>query len=699
MEQAAQENWQRYQYGKDRGHLRYMAQAARCEGMYLGGGRQWSPEDAAILAEQGRPAYEFNEVLPSINSAIGYQIQNRMDIAYRPKGGDADLNTATILSKLAMHICQGNQFHWQETQLCGDGFIEHRGYWDVRVSFDQNIKGEIVIGTLDPRDVVPDPDAKTYDPDGWGDVTVTRWLTLDEIDQRYGKEARRIALESNDQGHDFGEEDAETRRNTFGSEGLRGLSDAYMASGDRIDRYRVIDRQRFVFELTPCLVFPQSGDVQIEANLSAESIEDALRQGAVRAKRMQRRVKWVVSTYSRVLFDEYSPYEHFTVVPYFCYFRRGQTSGMVDNAIGPQEALNKAVSQYIHIVNSMANSGWTVEEGSLTNMDTDDLEENGARTGLVIEYKRGSTAPAKIQPNQVPAGVDRLIDRSDKALKDVTVPEAMRGIGGANEAGVAIQSKQFASQQQLSVPLDNLAYSRRLLAMRILKLIQRYYDSYRVFRITETDPLTGKNVERVLEINKFDPATESYLYDVTVGTYDVVISEVPMQVTFENSQFQQVLDMRKEGIRIPDAVVVKYSGLTDKQEILDSLQGDKPPVDPSLQAKADLLEAQTRKTDAEADLVRSRTVNEGVTAMYSSTQAAQVLMQVPGASSVADGLLRSAGFVDKDAAPIVPAAPAVAQPVDLPHNTDPLTPAGPARGLMSGIETQRADGVRVPPQT
>lgn len=699
MDLIAQENWQRYQYGKDRGHLQYMAQAAKCEGMYLGGGEQWSPEDVAILAEQGRPAYEFNEIMPSVNSAVGYQIHNRMDIAYKPAGGDGDLQTATILSKVAMQICRANQFHWKETQAFSDGCIEQRGYYDVRVSFDRNIKGEVVIDTLDPLDVVPDPDAKTYDPDGWGDVCVTRWLTLDEIEQRYGKQARTNAEQSNDAGVDFGEEDGETQRNTFGAEGMSGLADAYTAAGDGTSRYRVIDRQRFVYELTPCIVFPQSGDVQVEANLSKETVEDALRQGAVRAKRMQRRVRWVVSTFSRVLFDDYSPYEHYTVVPYFAYFRRGKTRGMVDNGIGPQEALNKAVSQFIHIVNSAANSGWEVEENSLANMDTEDLEVNGARTGLVIEYKKGTTPPKKIQPNQVPTGVDRLIDRADKALKDVTVPEAMRGLPGPETSGVAIQSKQFASQQQLAVPLDNLAYTRRLLAMRILKLVQRYYDSYRVFRITETDPRTGREVERVLEINRYDPASGGYLFDVTVGTYDVVISEQPMQVTFENSQFEQVMEMRKAGIAIPDRLALRYSSLADKHELIESLPDPaQQPADPTLQAKAELMAAQARKTDADTEHVKSQTVGVNVTAQYSATQAAQVLMQVPGAAGAADGLLRSAGAVDHDAAPIVPDAPVGGAPAELPPNPDPLTPVGPAQGLTSGIETQRADGVREPNQ-
>lgn len=690
-DQAARENWQRYCHGKDRGHIDYTEQAARCEGMYLGGGEQWSAADKDILTAQKRPFYEFNEILPSVNSAIGYQIQNRMDIAFKPRGAKGDMEVATILQKVAMQIADSSSLHWVETKVFSDGLIEQRGYYDVRMDFDNNIKGEVAVSDLDPRDVIPDPDAKSYDPDKWSDVIITRWLTLDEIEQLYKKPARIKAEESNDQGQDFGDADDDGRRNKFGNNDT-ALYDAYGAEGDGRNRYRVIDRQRWEYTMTDCLVFPDTGDIHVMEHMAADSIRDALEKGAIQTRRMRRRVKWTVSTFSKTLHDEFSPYEHFTVVPYFAYFRRGKTRGMVDNAIGPQEALNKGVSQFVHIINTSANSGWVVEENSLTNMDTEDLETTGAQTGLVLEYKAGATKPEKIQPNQVPTGVDRLIDRATQALKDVTVPEAMRGMGGNDEAGVAIQSKQFASQQQLATPLDNLAYTRKLVAIRVLKLIQRYYDSYRVFRITETDPMTGKPKEEVLEINKFDPATNAYINDVTVGTYDVVISEQPMQVTFENSQFKQAIEMRREGVRLPDTTVVRYSNLTDKQAILEEMAGAGAPApDPKAEADAELTLAKADKTRAETTEVRGRTV-------YSTMQSAQVVAANPLVTPTADQLLGTIGFQDQDAAPYVdmpdPAAVVGAQAEDgVPNNTDPLTPTSPALGFEAGIETPAADGV------
>lgn len=695
---SARENWARYQYGKDRGHIEYTEQAELCERMYLGGGEQYSEADKAILRSEGRPFYEFNEVLPSVNSAIGYQIQNRMDIAFKPRGAQGDMQRATILQKVAMQIAYSSSLHWVETKVFSDGLIEQRGYYDVRIDYDNNIKGEIAVSDLDPRDVIPDPDAKSYDPDKWGDVTITRWLTLDEIEQLYKKPARAKAEQSNDAGQDFGDTDDDGRRNKFGNTDT-GLYDAYGAEGDGINRYRIIDRQRFVYAMTDCLVFPDTGDIHVIANMAQDSIDDALAKGAVKVRRMRRRVKWTVSTFSKTLHDEFSPYEHFTVVPYFAYFRRGKTRGMVDNAIGPQEVLNKAVSQFVHVLNSSANGGWEVEENSLTNMTTEDLEQDGSKTGLVIEYAKGSTPPKKIQANQVPTGVDRLIDRATQALKDVTVPEAMRGMGGDDEAGVAIQSKQFASQQQLATPMDNLAYTRKLLATRILKLIQRYYDSYRVFRITETDPMTGKPKEEVLEINKFDPETGAYINDVTVGTYDVVISEQPMQVTFENSQFKQAIEMRREGVRLPDTAVVRYSNLADKQAILDEMAGaGAPPPDPKAEADAALKVAQADKAQAETEKIRTENIEARGKTLYSTMQSAQVVAGNTQITAVADQLLGTIGFEDQDAAPYVEMAPEgaafEAMAMDVPQDTDPMTPTSPAAGYMDGIETPEADGMQ-----
>lgn len=683
--------WDRYRYVVARGHREYTMRAQLCERMYLGGGRQWEPGEAAALLQQRRQPREFNEILPSVNAAVGHQIRNRMDIAFRPRGGAADQVQADIRSKVVMQIADRTHLHWKETEVFADGLIQQRGYFDVRMKFDNNMRGNLHITVLDPMDVIPDPDSKTYEPEGWQDVIVTRWLTPEEIAQDYGQAAadavEAVRLDEADMGS---YDDTGAERSKFADPGMRGWAfDAYYTDA-KIRRARVVERQKWVNTMSRVLFYPRTGDFKLAENLTPEVIQQQTVQGAVMTKQMHRRVRWSASTSTIPLHDAWSPYNQFTIVPYFAFFRRGQTIGLVDNAIEPQRARNKALSNFEHILGSAANSGWITEENSITNMTTQQFAAQGAMTGLHIEVRKGSKYPEKIQPSQVPQGHDVYIDQVTNALKSVTVPDAMRGADGMDTSGLARQTQQFAAQQQIALPLDNLARTRHMLAEVINDRVQQFYTEERIFHITETDFTTGKTVETPIPVNQFDPVSGTYINDLTEGDYDVVVSEQPIAATFEESQFNQAMEMRKEGVGIPDAIVVQASSLSRKAEIIEQMQGQQK-TDPLMEARAALLAAQARKTDADA-------TQANVTGMFSATQAANQIVAVPGIAPLADELLRSAGFKDADAAPIVPNAPGgiggPAVPVPQPQgNTSPnfpAAPASPAQGADAGIERMDA---------
>lgn len=124
--------------------------------------------------------------------------------------------------------------------------------------------------------------------------------------------------------------------------------------------------------------------------------------------------------------------------------------------------------------------------------------------------------------------------------------------------------------------------------------------------------------------------------------------------------------------------------LDEQQKAQRAQQGQ----DPVTQAKAVLLAAQARKADADA-------TNTGMETLYSGVQTGQLISLNPAVATLADGLARSVGFKDQDAAPIVPQAPAGLEPIAPQENTNPLTPANPQSpeiGVRRGIETPQADG-------
>jgi hypothetical protein len=345
-----------------------------------------------------------------------------------------------------------------------------------------------------------------------------------------------------------------------------------------------------------------------------------------------------------------------------------------------------------------------VQEGSLVNMKEEDLEDEGSKTGLLLIYRKGSDKPEKIEPNSVPTGMDKIIERCLMALKDVTIPDALRGLASQEVSGVAIQSRQFAAQQQLAVPLDNLARTRHMAAEMIDELMTDFYDNYRIFRITETMPQTGKKILNSYEVNKFDPNTRTFINDLTEGEYDVVVSEQPMQVTWENSQFTQALELKKAAVAIPDNIIIRHSNLADKVEILEQMEHQGDRTDPLTQAKIELTQAQTKvatltaqKVDADTRNVMADTVNKRVSTQFASVETAQVLALQPAIAQPADELLQSAGFEDQNAppaipqvqaaaAPVVPASPAPAPAVPgVEQSTHPLEPASPAAGARKGL--------------
>lgn len=626
-------HWDRYLAGLTRGHEDYQIQARLNEDFYIGGGRQWRDDIKAELENAGLPWLEENIIFSTINSVIGTQTQSRMDIAYKPRES-GDQGVSDVLSKISMLILDQNKFPWVESQVFADGCIQQRGYLDVRIDFDENLFGEIKITDVDPLDVIPDPDAKTYDPDGWQDVIVTKWMVIDDIKETFGTTKFKQVRETLQSGQvDFGSDGNGQPRNSFANASTQST---FFVDDAGIEHVRVIERQWKKLQMRTFFFDPATGETQPAPDgLTQKEIDKtAKEQGFDVFKRLVQRVRWTLSTNDTVLHDEWSPYDHFTIVPFFPYFRRGVTVGLVDNLIKTQEMLNKTFSQILHIVNSTANSGWILEEDSLTNMDVEDLEDIGSQTGLIVEYKSGRQAPAKIQPNQVPTGLKDLITTGVELIRLISgVSETFQG-GKSNEvSGVAIQSKVQQTAVQLAVPIDNLFRTRNMLASRLLKLIQQFYTNERVFLIT-SDSEEDPNQEII--INTIGENGE-VINDVTVGKYDVVIADVPTSISFENAQFSQAVEMRKFGVAIPDAEMVKMSTLSRKNEIAKQLSGELDPEQAAVQKEQ--LELQMDALRAENEKLRAEALNKEQAGIKAASEVAQILQQNPGIGPILDRIL------------------------------------------------------------
>ena len=620
-EEITRTQWARYERARDNGHLEYVYMAQKCDDYYQG--EQWDADDEAALEAEGRPALTINTILPTVNTILGEQSTRRADIQFKPRRGGEE-EVAHTLTKLYMQIADNNKLDWVEQQVFSDGLImDGRGYFDVRMDFSDHVEGEIRITAKDPLDILIDPDAKDADPKTWNEVFETKWMTLDEIEELYGKKKAERLLFVAENGMSFGPDSVEYQESRFGE--TENSNDHFGGGVPGDDEYRnvkslrVVERQHKKLARTLFFVDPDTGD---QRKCPEEWKEPRCKKFAKQynlslISKVVRRVRWTVTCDKVVLHDDWSPYDQFTVVPFFCYFRRGQPFGIIRNLLSPQEQLNKIASQELHIVNTTANSGWMVESGSLIGMTADDLEEHGAETGLVLEYARGTNPPQKITPNSIPTGLDRIAAKAAANIQSISgINDSMLGTDSAEVSGIAIQAKQNRGAIMIQVPLDNLRKSRQYLAESILNLIQAFYTEERVIQVTnEADPLKPR--EEIV-INEETPEGR-IINDLTLGEYDVIVATAPARDSFDEAQFAEAINLRQVGVAIPDDAIIEYSHLARKGELakrIRTVMGLEPPTPEQAQAMAQQqeiqmmqlqleiaqLEAEVKKTQSEAAL-------------------------------------------------------------------------------------------------
>jgi len=566
---VARDNQTRFEEANSAKHTAFIKRAVRNNNFYAG--EQWDKDDKARLDREGRPALTLNMILSTVNAIIGEQLERKVEVVYRPRDY-GDENTAYALNAITRGILAATHFDDTEEDVFADGIIAGRGYYDVRMSFEKNLQGEVVITSEDPIDVIPDSEAKSADPATWNEVFISRWLTLDEIGAEYGWEKvegleRLIDVSSYNTDDNF-----EFYGNTFGGTDRGSHNDE--KDSRELRRVRVIERQHYRVDEQYHFVDMTTGNMRpVGFGVDKEEREAfANEYGLELIKRKGRRVRMTTTADDIVLRDDWSLYRSFTIVPFFPYFRRGNPFGPVDNLIDPQNLLNKTSSQELHIVNTTANSGWVLQEDSLVDMDAEELEERGAETGLVLQYKRGYEKPDKIQPNQIPTGIDRISQKAAATIREISsVNSSMLGTARADQSGRAQEAAIGRGQIQVSVIVSNLKRARKMVGRKILELVQDFYSETRYFKTTGNSIMQGE--ERTDEVGINVPADDgSILNDVTIGDYSVEASFRPSGGTMADQEFEEALRLREIGVAIPDHVIVQHSNLTKRAELAEFLK-------------------------------------------------------------------------------------------------------------------------------
>ena len=597
--------WERWRLMRE-AHTKWAQPAAKCVDYYEG--RQLDAATIAALESTGRKALVINKIKPLVNLLVGFWRQNRYDVKYRPgNDGSGTGEVADALTAAAKQIAEANQSDWLDAAVFQDGIVTGRGWLDSRIDFSSNILGEVKERRINPFSVYIDPEGDDADPTTWLDTIESRWMSPVEIATLYGADvALQIGPNRNSRpvgGYDTSGsvEDVGPPRTFNEGETLfesRRSSDLWDHFNQGRRLVRVLDRQHYALRKVREFVDLQTGlTKQVPEHWKLDRLREVMALVTARGlpvgfrESIRRVIRWTVTAADLVLFDDWSPYETPTRLPYFAYFRDGITRGMVHDLVDPQDEINKRRMAQLHIIATMANSGWLIEEESLTEEMEQALENEGARPGIVIKFKSGKTAPQRINPAPPPTAWKMLEDAAASDIKEISgINDSALGQLDRVQSGRAIEARQRQTIVGSEGLLDNFRRYREIKGRKILELVQNHYTEERLLRIR------GDKGDELVWLNRREAAGQ-IINNVSFGRYDVAVDEAPASATFVQAQFEEAIQLRslQTPVPIPDDILIDLSSMPSKEEVKRRMTEERALAEQRQRAEATMMSLQAGK--------------------------------------------------------------------------------------------------------
>lgn len=524
-------------------------------------GDQW-PEDIKNLRDrQKRPCLVINRLPQQIRQITNDQRQNPTEIKVNPVDAKATVETAKIFQGIIRHIeyssnaeqaydtafegAVGNSFGYYRflTQYCND------------TSFDQDI---VIKRIRDPFSVRLDFMAQ--EPDGsdanWGFIEDV--MTHDDFEQQYGQSKLAQmedwkSLSSKSAGWVATDtvRIAEYFYKTFKKETLVKLSDGFIGLKK---------------DLPPNL--PEGVTIEQERVVQVPTIKWCKINGFEILEKTEWLGKWIpiVPVYGNEIIIEGKRY----------------LESVIRHARDPQRMYNFWVSSQAETISLAPKSPFIMAEGQIEGHEAE-WENANTEVRSVLQYKATTIAGQPAPPptrNTYEPPIQALNAASQMAAEDIKattgIYDASLGNRSNEISGVSIQRRATQSEKSNFHFVDNLARSIRHGGRILIDLIPKIYDTERAERILKEDDTAD-----IVELNKiFMKNGESVKYDLSLGEYDIAISQGPSFATKRQEAVSSMLDLVKSAPQTMQMVMdllVKNMDWPGAQEISERLKKLLPP--------------------------------------------------------------------------------------------------------------------------
>lgn len=563
--------------------------------MVEGNGKQWLRGDRQKVENTGRPALEFNQILPQVELVTGMQRGINLDFGALPRGLE-DRRLGEIATATLKAASDFGRIQRVTDKVFDDGTICGLGVWEVLHSLDDSddmVWGDIVVSRINPLAFLFDPWATEPDMQDGAFMGKATWMNIDDFKARYpGREhlakpgewlsRTRSYLSSSQQlgtGPNLIRElyDTETGRiriltlwhkvqstiqlivdtetgqvtevesKTKGEDVLAQYAE--MKGRERTAHLGVISQEQ-----TSVIADQETGEPLMDDSTStplqfagSEAAEEHLEQLSKNmgmdvyerlhvVTRKARVPEWTEMVWWEILDSGKTPHND-RLYPYVPYVSRQYSDdpesimGVVRNLHDPQDEYNKRYSNILAHLNSSAHSGWLNRRTGGANRAQ--LELMGSKPGIVVEF--ASMAPTQIKPVELSSGHFAMLQHGERSILRISGVNAEL-VGQTTQttvSGRAIRARQEGGATILKPRFRNFEEAQLDLARMLLSRIQQYYPVEKIRRIIGVTELSTPLGPTGGPIFS-DPQTGQPIPDEAV---------VGMLSTMKNTQFDLALSL------------------------------------------------------------------------------------------------------------------------------------------------------------
>lgn len=537
-------------------------------------GKQWSQEDILRLEESGKVPVVFNYSSRVLNAITGIEQDNRQDIIYLPREMN-DSGAAETATAVVDWLRDGCDAEDEESDAFRDCVIGGEGWIEVRMDYESNPDGEVLIERVDPLEMIRDPDSKRVN------YSDAKWI------------ARQVSMTKQEFKKRFPKQEVESFSIFDDMESIHqrpSPTDAYKsffkADEHEENRCQVAQFQWYEMGFLYKVNGPNGLETMTESafNSLKKKMFDvglSLAEQGIRYVKIPHRIYRQIFYANRKILNKDDGPEYLAPVNNFSFlcvtgFRdRNENNwfGMMDVLKPIQKVYNKQLQQMLFILSTNAKGGYFAETDAFG--DIRRAEAEMSQPNSIVWVNPGALANGKIQPKVAPPIPESLPRLLEHALQSITavpgVSLEMLGMSERDQPAILEFQRREAGVTILATFFKSLRKYRKQLGRVLLDFIRNYMTDGRLVRIV------GAGSEEYIPLLK----------DITFKEYDVSVDDQPSTPNHKMKVFgilSQILPMAlQSGIPIPNEIL-DYMPLPDSltKKWKEQLQTAKQP-NPSVQ--------------------------------------------------------------------------------------------------------------------